>query len=41
MARLFRLSNVEASSVAYLEYIAEEASDDSYPIPATQETFTL
>jgi hypothetical protein len=41
MARLFRFSNLEASSVAYLEYIADEASEDSYPIPATKDTLSL
>jgi len=41
MSRLFRFSNVEAASVAYIEFISDEASEDLYPIPTTKETFKL
>ena len=41
MARLFGFLNMDSASYGYLEYIADEASEDSYPIPATKETFKV
>jgi len=39
MSHLFRFSNKEMASTAYLEYIADEVEPDTYPIPYTKETF--
>jgi hypothetical protein len=41
MARLFRFLNMDSASFGYLEFIADEAAEDVYPIPATKETFKV
>lgn len=42
MARLFRFTNVNSASSAYIEYIAaEEVDEEVYPQPTTKQSFKI